>query len=125
MTVQTVACELPVFLTVSCDGLSRSASAWSCAICTRAAMDALGGGEQDGCLMNLGYLFNLRELYLFNNELSGELPESLVNLKNLRCLGASRNRLRGVSATRRLLEDEYGRKQNLQLEPQMSSVGAV
>ena len=74
---------------------------------------------------SLGYLFNLRELYLFNNELSGELPESFVNLKNLRCLGVSRNRLRNVSSTRRLLEEEYGKKQNLQLEPQMSSVGAI
>lgn len=83
--------------------------------------NALSGTVPD----SLGYLFNLRELYLFNNELSGELPESFVNLKNLRCLGVSRNRLRNVSATRRLLEEEYGKKQNLQLEPQMSSVGAI
>ena len=61
------------------------------------------------------YLFNLRELYLFHNQLTGTIPESFVNLKNLRCLGVSNNKLRNVEETRELLEDEYGLKQNLQL----------
>ena len=64
---------------------------------------------------SLGYLFNIKEMYLFHNQLHGTIPESFVNLKALRCLGVSSNKLRNVEETRELLEDEYGLKQNLQL----------
>ena len=53
---------------------------------------------------------------LFNNKLSGGVPESFVNLKCLTVLGLSKNvGLSDLDAFRCMLLEEYGHKHNLKL----------